>query len=93
MNLYTLTICQLLVSIDYQIRYQIKAYTKGFYPLVRYLNDLTLIFMNNYENMRHKKKMVEKIRVGGGGVHTALPKCQLLTIVDCQTCYQIKFKT
>ena len=91
MYLYTLTICQLLVIIDYQIRYQIKAYTKGFYPLVRYLNDLTLIFMNNYENMRLKKNMVGKIR--GGGVNTPLPECQLLTIVDCQTCNQIKFET
>ena len=27
---------------------------------------------------------------GGGGVRTALPKCQLQTIPDYQTCYQLK---
>ena len=53
-----------------------------------YTNDLILIFMNIYESMRNKRKMVEKIR----GVHT-LPKCQLLSILDYQTCYQIKVET
>ena len=45
--------------------------------------------MNIYESMRNKRKMVEKIR----GVHTTLPKCQLLSILDYQTCYQIKVET
>ena len=40
--------------------------------------------------MRNKRKVVEKIREG---VRTALPKCQLLTILDYQTCYQIKVET
>ena len=31
-----------------------------FYPRIRYANDLILIFMNIYENMRNKRKMVEK---------------------------------
>ena len=42
--------------------------------------------MNIYENMRNKRKMLEKTR----GVRTTLPKCQLLTILDYKTCYQIK---
>ena len=42
--------------------------------------------MNIYENTRNKRKLVEKIR----RVRTTLPKCQLLTILDYQTCYQIK---
>ena len=45
--------------------------------------------MNIYENMRNKRKMVEKIR----RVRTRLPKCQLLTILDYQTYYQIKVET
>ena len=40
----------------------------------------SLIFMKTLEI----KKMVEKI--GGGGVHTTLAKCKLLTIKDYQTC-------
>ena len=43
--------------------------------MVRYANDLISIFMNIYENMRNKKKRLEKIG-------TALPKGQLLTILD-----------
>ena len=46
--------------------------------------------MNIYVNMRNKRKMVEKNK---GGIHTALPKCQLLTVLDYQTCYQLKVKT
>ena len=42
--------------------------------------------MNIYENMRNKRKMVEKIR----RVCTILPKCKLLTFLDYQTSYQIK---
>ena len=38
--LYTLTICQLLFIIDYQIGYQIKAYKNYLYPKVRYANNL-----------------------------------------------------
>ena len=45
--------------------------------------------MNIYENMRDKRKMVEQIR----RVRTKLPKCQLLTIINYQTCYQIKVET
>ena len=45
--------------------------------------------MNIYENMRNKRKMVEKIRRAG----TTLPKCQLLTILDYQICYPIKVET
>ena len=45
--------------------------------------------MNIYENMSNKRKMVEKIR----RVCTTLPKCQLLTFLDYQTCYQIKVET
>ena len=45
--------------------------------------------MNIYINMRNKRKMVEK----NGRVRTTLPKCQLLTILDYQTCYQIKVDT
>ena len=52
----------------------------------RYANDLIWIFMYIYENMRNKRKMVEKISVG---VHTTLPKFQLLTLLDYQTCYRI----
>ena len=44
--------------------------------------------MNIYENMRNKRKMVEKIR----RVYTTLRKCQL-TFLDYQTCYQIKVET
>ena len=43
--------------------------------------------MKNYEN---KRKMVENIR---GVVRTALPKCQLLSILDYQTCNQLKVET
>ena len=56
--------------------------------------------MNIYENLRNKRKLVEKIRGGGWGVGgggggggrmlTTLPKCQLLTILNYQICYQIK---
>ena len=42
--------------------------------------------MNIYENKRSKGKMVEKIR----RVRTTLPKCQLYTILDYQTCCQIE---
>ena len=52
--------------------------------------DLILIIMNIYENMRNKRTLVEKIR--GGGVLT-LAKCQLLTVLDYQTRYQIKVET
>ena len=45
--------------------------------------------MNIYENMRNKRKMIEKIR----RVCTTLPKCQMLTFLDYQTCYQIKVET
>ena len=48
--------------------------------------------MKSSENMRNMRKMVEK-EAGGrgvGGVRTALPKCQLQTIPDYQTCYQLK---
>ena len=45
--------------------------------------------MNIYESMRNKRKMVEKIR----RVHTTLPNCQLLSILDYQTCSQIKVET
>ena len=45
--------------------------------------------MNIYKNMRNKRKMVEKIKK----VCTSLPKCQLLTFLDYQTCYQIKVET
>ena len=44
--------------------------------------------MNIYENMRNKRKMVEKIRR-----LCTLPKCQLLNFLDYQTCYQIKVET
>ena len=39
-NLYTFHIRQLLVIIDYQAGYQIKAKTKKFNPMIRYANDL-----------------------------------------------------
>ena len=45
--------------------------------------------MNSYEYMRNKRKMVEKIK----RVCTTLPKCQLLTFLDYQTCYQFKVET
>ena len=45
--------------------------------------------MNIYEYMRNKRKMVEKMK----RVCTPLPKCQLLTFLDYQTCYQIKVET
>ena len=45
--------------------------------------------MNIYENMRNKRKMIEKIR----RVCTILPKCKLLTLLDYHTCYQIKVET
>ena len=45
--------------------------------------------MNIYENMRNKRKMVEKII----RVCTILPKCKLLTSLDFQTCYQTKVET
>ena len=48
-----------------------------------------LIFVNTYENMRNKSNMEEKYR----GVRKTLPKCQLLTTLDYQTCYQIKVET
>ena len=38
--------------------------------------------------MRNKRKTEEKIR----SVHTTLPKCQLLTILDYQTCNHIKVR-
>ena len=38
--------------------------------------------------------MVEKIRGGGGGGYSQhYLKCQLLTILDYQTCYQMKVET
>ena len=45
--------------------------------------------MNIYENIRNKRKMVDKI----WRVCTTLLKCQLLTFLDYQTCYQIKVET
>ena len=45
--------------------------------------------MNIYENMRNKQKMVEKIRRARATLH----KCQLLNILDYQTCYQLKVET
>ena len=44
--------------------------------------------MNIDENMRNKRKMVEKNR----RVCTILPKCKLLTFLDYQTCYQLKLR-
>ena len=40
--------------------------------------------MNIYENMRNKRK-IRRVR-------TTLPKCQLLIILDYQTCKQIKIR-
>ena len=34
-----------------------------------------------------------KNRAGGGGVRTKLPKCQLLTILNYQRCYQMEVET
>ena len=45
--------------------------------------------MNIYENMRNKRKMVEKNKEGVYNI----PKCKLLTFLDYQTCYQIKVET
>ena len=45
--------------------------------------------MNIYENMRNKRKIVDKIR----RVCTTIPKCQLLAFLDYQTRYQIKVET
>ena len=45
--------------------------------------------MNIYENMRNKRKMVEKIR----RKCAILPKYKLLTFLDYQTCYQIRVET
>ena len=45
--------------------------------------------MNIYENIRNQRKMVEKIR----RACTTLPKCQLLTFLDYQNCYQVKVET
>ena len=84
--LYTLPICHLLVIIEYQAGYQIKAYTKYFYPMVRYASNLIWIVLNIF--MRNKRKIGGKRRVC-----TTLPKCQLLTFLDYQTCYQIKVET
>ena len=41
-----------------------KAQTKYFYPMVRNANNLIWIVMNIYENMRNKRKMVEKKKEG-----------------------------
>ena len=63
-NLFKLPIWQSLLIIYYQTGHQIKALTKFFYPMVWYANYLIWIFMNIYENMRNKRRTVDKLSGG-----------------------------
>ena len=61
--LIKLLVFQLLVALNCQTWFKIDAKTQCLYPVVQYTNDLILLFVNVFWNIRNNRKYAEKLKV------------------------------
>ena len=53
-------VSSVLLFLEHKTWYQIKAKTKTFLPMVRYVNYLICIFININENLKNEVKIIKK---------------------------------